>query len=80
MEWFDEKIEYIDGDKFLYKLVCFFLGGFKKRLTYKELYILLYQLNKHKLGEKKYKKKSMQRILKIYSHFHNNEIPNVEEI
>jgi fructosamine-3-kinase len=80
MEWFDEKIEYIDGDRFLYKIVCFFLGGFKKRLTYKELYILLYQLNKHKLGEEKSKKKSMQRILKIYSHFHNNEIPNVEEI
>lgn len=80
MEWFDEKIEYIDGDKFLYKLVCFFLGGFKKRLTYKELYILLYHLNKNKLGEENAKKKSMQRILKIYSHFHNNEIPNVEEI
>lgn len=80
MEWFDEKIEYIDGDRFLYKIVCFFLGGFKKRLTYKELYILLYHLNKHKLGEEKSKKKSMQRILKIYSHFHNNEIPNVEKI
>ena len=76
MEWFDEKIEYIKGDRFLYKVVCFFLGGPKKRLSYKELYIILFHLNKHKLGEEKAKKKSMDKILRIYSHFHNNNLPN----
>ncbi len=75
MEWFDEKIEYIEGDRFIYKLVCFFLGGFKRRLSYKELYILLYNINKQKLGEENAKRLSMNKILKIYSHFHNNELP-----
>lgn len=76
MEWFNEKIEYLEGDKFLYRLVCFFIGGPKKRLSYKELYILLYYINKPKLGEKKSKRLSMNKILKIYSYFHNNKIPN----
>ena len=80
MEWFDEKIEYLNGDRFLYKLVCFFLGGPKRRLSYKELYILLYYINKKKLGEENAKKRAMNKILKVYSHFHNNELPNVEEI
>lgn len=76
MEWFEEKIEYIEGDKFLYKLVCFCLKGPKKRLSYKELYLLLYGINKHKLGEEKAKKKAMERILEIYKSHHNNNEPN----
>jgi hypothetical protein len=79
MEWFDEKIEYIEGDKFLYKLVCFCLKGPKKRLSYKELYLLLYGLNKRKLGEENAKKKTMERILKIYKSHHNNNEPNFDE-
>ena len=45
MEWFDEKVERVKDDKFLYKFICFFLGGPKKRLSYKELFILIYGLN-----------------------------------
>ncbi len=78
MEWFDEKIEYIEGDKFLYKLVCFCLKGPKKRLSYKELYLLLYGINKRKLGEENAKKKAMERILEIYKSHHNNNEPNFE--
>lgn len=80
MEWFDEKIEYIEGDRFLYKLICFFLGGPKKRLSYKELYIILYNINKGKLGIETAKKKSMNKILKIYAYFHDNNIPKCEDI
>lgn len=78
MEWFNEKIEYIKGDKFLYKLVCFCLKGPKKRLSYKELYILLYSLNKGLLGDKNAKKKSIERIVEIYKSHHDNKEPNFE--
>ena len=78
MEWFDEKIEYIEGDKFLYKLVCFCLKGPKKRLSYKELYLLLYGINKRKLGEENAKKRAMERIIEIYKSHHNNNEPNFE--
>lgn len=78
MEWFNEKIEYIKDDKFLYKLVCFFLKGPKKRLSYKELYLLLYGLNRQKLGEYNARKKAMGKIIEIYKTHHNNNEPNFE--
>lgn len=79
MDWFDEKIEYIEGDKFLYKLVCFCLKGPKKRLSYKELYLLLFGLNKRNLGEKKAKIKAMNKIIEIYKTHHDNNEPNFEK-
>lgn len=80
MEWFDEKIEYIEGDKFLYNLVCFCLKGPKKRLSYKELYLLLYGLNRRKLGEENAKKKAMERIIEIYKSHHENNEPNINDL
>lgn len=76
MDWFNEKIDKINNDKFLYKIICFFLGGPKYRMSYKELYLLLYGLNKNTLGEEIAKKKSMNRILEIYKDLHNNKLPN----
>lgn len=80
MEWFDEKIEYIKGDRFLYKLVCFCLKGPKKRLSYKELYLLLYGLNKHKIGHKNAKIKAVERIIEIYKSHHENNEPNIDNL
>lgn len=76
MEWFDEKIEKIKGDRFIYKFVCFFLGGFKHRLSYKELYLILLTLNRKSLGEDNAKKMAMKKILKIYKDLHNNKLPD----
>jgi hypothetical protein len=75
MEWFNEKVENIIDDKFLYKVICFFLGGPKHRMSYKEIYLLLYGLNRRKLGEKTAKKKAMERIIEIYKTHHDNNPP-----
>lgn len=80
MEWFNEKIEYIKGDRFLYKLVCFCLKGPKKRLSYKELYLLLYGLNKRKIGHKNAKIKAVERIIEIYKSHHENNEPNIDNL
>lgn len=80
MEWFDEKIEKINDDKFLYKIVCFLLGGPKYRLSYKNLYLILYGLNRGKIGEEKAKKKAMERVIKIYKSHHNNNEPNIDNL
>ena len=80
MEWFDEKIEYIKGDRFLYKLVCFCLKGPKKRLSYKELYLLLYGLNKRNIGYKNAKIKAVERIIEIYKSHHENNEPNIDNL
>ena len=79
MEWFDEKIDKINDDKYLYKIVCFLLGGPKYRLSYKNLYLILYGINKGKLGEEKAKKKAMERVIQIYKSHHNNKTPNINE-
>ncbi len=80
MEWFDEKIEKINDDKFLYKIICFLLGGPKYRLSYKNLYLILYGLNRGKLGEEKAKIKAMERVIKIYKSHHNNNEPNIDNL
>ena len=72
MEWFNEKIETMDDDRFIYKVICFLLGGPKRRLSYKELFMILYGVNKRKLGEKKAKEEAMNRILTIYKNNHKN--------
>ena len=77
MEWFNEKIETMEDDKFLYKVICFLLGGPKRRLSYKEVYMILYGLNKRKLGEKKAKEKAINRVLTIYKNNHKNNLPKM---
>lgn len=73
--WLDEKIPYLkDGDK-LYRIVCFCLGKRKKKMSYKEMYLFLYGLNKGKLGEKPAKEKALFRILEIYKSHHDNNLP-----
>lgn len=69
--WMFEKIDYIPKYNFIYKMVCFFIGH---KLSYMEYYALLYNLNKKKLGDKA-KIKSINKVLDIYKHFHNNNLP-----
>jgi hypothetical protein len=75
MTWFDEKIENVNSYNFIYKIICFFLGGFKHRLSYKEWYLLQYGLYRKKLGNVKAKEKAMMNIIEIYKHLHDNNLP-----
>ena len=72
-EWFNEPIDKLKSGNWLYRFVCFFL--FKKKLTYKEMYLMLYGINRKKLGETKSKEKAMLRIIQIYKDLHNNNLP-----
>lgn len=73
LDWFNEKVESLEHNNGLYKFVCFFLG--KKRLSYKELYIILCRLNENKLKENT-KSIVMDNIIKLY-YFNNNKMPNI---
>ena len=74
-EWMDEPIPYLKDGNWLYRFVCFCMGRRKKKLTYKEMYLLLYGLNRGKLGNGKAKEKAMSRILAIYKSHHDNNLP-----
>lgn len=64
LNWLDEKINSLPKNNWLYKLVCIFLC--KKKLSYKEMYLILQRLNKH-LGEEEAKRMSMLEIINIYN-------------
>lgn len=75
LQWLNEKVTKIDRHNFFYNFVCFFLFRFRRKLTYKELYLIYYGIHRNKIGEKNAKKKSLQTILKIYKE-NNGNYPN----
>ena len=48
LEWFNEKIERMPYNNWIYKIICFLMGKRKTKLTYKDLFLLLYGLNRKK--------------------------------
>ena len=75
LAWMNEKIQSVEHSNWLYKLCCFFLGKRKEKLTYEEMFLLLYGLNRNKLGDYKAKFQAMNQILKIYK-YQNNKLPD----
>lgn len=75
MEWFDERVPIIGDGNWLYNLICFVIGKRKKKMTYKELYAFIYELNKKTLGEKEAKNAAIIRVIDIYKNLHNGEEP-----
>lgn len=76
-EWLQERIPKLDKMNWLYQFVCFFMGKRKNKLTYKDMYLLLYGLNRNKIkNEKEVKELSMLKVLEIYKSLHNNKLPN----
>lgn len=74
LDWFNEKIERVNGSNWLYRFMCFCLC--RKRLTYKQLFLILYGLNKRRFGEKTAKYLALARILEIYKSLHDNKLPD----
>ena len=70
--WTKEEIDDVPSKRWIYKVACFMLG--KKKLTYQEMFMLLYGMNKKTMGEKKAKEFAMMRIIGIYE-YNNNELP-----
>jgi hypothetical protein len=72
--WMNEQIPRLISGNWMYKLMCWFL--FKKKLTYKEYYVLVYSLHRGKLGEKVAKENAMKHTVRLYKFHHNNKMPN----
>lgn len=75
-EWLQERIPKLDKMNWLYQFVCFFMGKRKKKLTYENMYVLLYGLNRNSVKEEQDAKKlAMARVLEIYKYLHNDKLP-----
>jgi hypothetical protein len=71
VSWMDDTIEDFPGHKGLYKLFC--LMHFKRKMTYSNMYVFTYALNKNKYkdNELKLKEKILKDLALIY--YHNNK-------
>ncbi len=74
LEWMLEKVPEIKGHSFFYKLVCFCTFRQRRKMNYKDLFVLFYGLHRRKLGERKAKEKALNTILKIYKE-NNGKLP-----
>ena len=73
LEWFNEYVEHINGHKFLYFI--FRLFTFKRKLKYKELFLIYYGIHRNNIGERDAKIKALKTILKIYKE-NNGKYPD----
>lgn len=52
------------------------MGKRKEKLTYEEMYLILYGLNRSRATEEKdAKEMAMLKVLEIYQYLHNNKLP-----
>lgn len=72
LPWINEKIERLEKNNGLYKFACFFIG---RKLSYKEMYMLLQNINRKKLGDEDSKKFALYQIIEIYK-FQNGKLPD----
>ena len=75
ISWMDETIENIPNAQGIYRLCCCLL--FKRRMTYANMYVLLYGLNKFKYkdNELELKEKIIKELAAIYL-YNNNQLPD----
>lgn len=76
--WLDEKIPKLRKSNWFYNLVCFILGKRKEKLSYKEYMMLIYEVNRRKLGEEKANETATIRAINIYQRL-NGKLPEEGE-
>ena len=77
MNWLEETVESVEHSNWLYKACCWFLLKPKKKLTYSELFMILYGLNKKALGYEDAKKFAFKQLIEVYK-WNNNKEPDIE--
>lgn len=79
-EWMNEKVGKINGHRFFYFFVRFFMLKLRRKMTYKELFLLYYGIHRKSLGDGDAKRKALQTILKIYKENNGNYPDDHEKI
>jgi hypothetical protein len=75
VKWMDETLEELPGGQKFYKFLCFLL--LKRRMTYSNMYVLTYALNKLKFknNELMLKEKILKDLATIY-YYNNKKLPD----
>ena len=67
-DWMDEKVERTIEGNWLYKFLCFITFRGKKKMTYKELYLVLRTINEKKMGQEQADRLSFKKVIEIYKY------------
>ena len=75
VSWMDEKIERFPNKNGFYRLLCLML--FKRRMTYSNMYVFSYALNKHRFkdNETNLKERILKDLALIY-YYNTKKIPD----
>ena len=72
--WADEPLKKLPRNNFMYFLFCLFTFRPRKKMTYKEMYLVMVEVNRKSLGEEQAKKLAFKRITDFYE-FNNGYRP-----
>lgn len=79
VSWMEERVDSVPYRNGLYKFCCFMLGRAKKKMTYNDIFVLLYGLHKRKAGSDEAKRLALQEVVGIYEHL-NNKLPEMKRL
>ena len=66
--WTDEPLKKLPKNNFMYFLFCLFTFRPKKKMTYKEMYLIISEVNRKTLGQENANKLAFQRIMDLYEY------------
>ena len=72
LEWANERLLRLPKNNFMYFLFCLFTFRPRKKLTYKEMYLIISEVNRKALGLEKAKQLAFQRIIEFYEYNNGN--------
>ncbi len=69
-EWTNEQLPKLPRNNFMYFLFCLVTLRPKRKMTYREMYLLIAEVNRKTLGEQRAKELAFQRIIDFYEYNH----------
>lgn len=71
--WADEPLKKLPRNNFMYFLFCLLTFRPRKKMTYKEMYLIISEVNRKILGKEKADKLAFQRIIYFYEYNHGKK-------
>jgi len=75
LKWMDEKIDHIKGQKFFYFMTRLVTFTLRKKLSYKEMFLIYYSMYMAKFGDSESKRLALKRVTEIYKENNNGKEP-----
>ena len=66
--WADEPLKKLPKNNFMYFLFCLLTFRLRRKMTYKEMYLIIAEVNRKTLGKEAADKLAFQRIMDFYEY------------